>query len=152
MENASSAAFVAVGTVVGVCVTAVLENKRKEELDIIRLRSRIWQRNCRARQKVEDEKREHERKEREVEREAKCVRKVVLRRQSRSRAKRHLTLYRDRHLDTYMLWHVEDLTCLYDLFRVQNALQCLAWHLDISYDGDIPWITDSVFPCSNTLL
>ena len=142
MENVSTAGFVAVGTVVGAFVVYVLDRKQKEECDSIREIGINRLQRFRARKKEDDQNREREQKELELEREAKRVRKTVLQRQSRSRAKRHLTVYRDQHLDTYMLWHVEDLTCLYDLVRVQNALQCLAWHLDISYSGDIPWITD----------
>ena len=135
MENLSTAGMVAIGAIVGACATAVLERKRKEESEIYRESGRIRMQKCRDRKREEESQREEER----------LRRQTVLKRQSRSRAKRHLTLYRDRHLDTYMLWHIEDLTCLYDLVRVQNALQCLAWYLDISYDGDIPWITDLNF-------
>ena len=133
MENVSTAGLVALGTVLGACVSVVLDRKRKEECDTIRETASNRLQRFRARKKEEDEKREREQKEKELELEAKHVRKIVLQRQKRSRLKRETIKTEDDHIGTLMLWYVEDLV------RVQSTLQCLAWNLDISYPGDLPF-------------
>ena len=138
MENVSSVGLVAFGAVVGVCVTALIEKKRKEEYDTIQEAARIRQQQCRERKREEDEKRELKKERERDDERLRLYRQAVLKRQARSRAKRDHIPDDDRHIGNLLFIRVEDTTLLYESDRVANALEWLAWHLDPKYPKPIP--------------